>query len=164
MTAEQQRLAVNAGKTVPLVEWGPYVSERQWGTVREDYSSDGNAWQYFPFDHAAYRSYIWGEDGIAGISDLFQNLCFGVALWNGKDPILKERLFGLRNGEGNHGEDVKELYYHLDNIPTHYYMEYLYKYPQRMTISARKMPGAADSSPNTRYWIPVYSTTTSISM
>jgi hypothetical protein len=131
MTAEQQRLAVNAGKTVPLVEWGPYVSERQWGTVREDYSSDGNAWQYFPFDHAAYRSYIWGEDGIAGISDLFQNLCFGVALWNGKDPILKERLFGLRNGEGNHGEDVKELYYHLDNIPTHYYMEYLYKYPQQ---------------------------------
>jgi hypothetical protein len=131
MTAEQQRLAVNAGKTVPLVEWGPYVSERQWGTVREDYSPDGNAWYYFPFDHAAYRHYLWGEDGIAGISDLFQNLCFAVALWNGKDPILKERLFGLRNGEGNHGEDVKELYYHLDNIPTHYYMEYLYKYPQQ---------------------------------
>ena len=131
MTAEHQRLAVNAGKTVPLVEWGPYLSERQWGTVREDYSSDGNAWHYFPFDHAAYRAYLWGEDGIAGISDLFQNLCFGIALWNGKDPILKERLFGLRNGEGNHGEDVKELYYYLDNIPTHYYMEYLYKYPQQ---------------------------------
>lgn len=131
MTAEQQRLAVNKGKAVPIVEWGPYVSERQWGTVREDYSSDGNAWYYFPFDHAACRHYIWGEDGIAGISDLFQNLCFAVSLWNGKDPILKERLFGLRNGEGNHGEDVKELYYHLDNLPTHYYMEYLYKYPQQ---------------------------------
>ncbi len=131
MTAEQQRLEVNAGKAVPIAEWGPYVTERQWGTVREDYSTDGNAWHYFPFDHAAFRHYIWGEDGIAGISDLFQNLCFAVALWNGKDPILKERLFGLRNGEGNHGEDVKELYYHLDNLPTHYYMEYLYKYPQQ---------------------------------
>ena len=130
MTAEHQRLADNAGKTVPLEEWGPYLSERQWGTVREDYSSDGNAWHYFPFDHAPYRAYIWGEDGLAGISDMFQNLCFAIALWNGKDPILKERLFGLRNGEGNHGEDVKELYYYLDNVPTHYYMEYLYKYPQ----------------------------------
>lgn len=131
MTAEHQRLAINAGKPVPLVEWGPYLSERQWGTVREDYSSDGNAWHYFPFDHAAYRTYKWGEDGLAGISDLYQNLCFAIALWNGKDPILKERLFGLRNGEGNHGEDVKELYYYLDNVPTHYYMEYLYKYPQQ---------------------------------
>lgn len=131
MTAEHQRLAVNAGKPVPLVEWGPYLSERQWGTVREDYSPDGNAWHYFPFDHAAFRTYKWGEDGLAGISDLYQNLCFSIALWNGKDPILKERLFGLRNGEGNHGEDVKELYYYLDNIPTHYYMEYLYKYPQQ---------------------------------
>lgn len=131
MTAEHQRLQVNSGKTVPLVEWGPYLSERQWGTVREDYSPDGNAWHYFPFDHAAFRSYKWGEDGLAGISDLFQNLCFAIVLWNGKDPILKERLFGLRNGEGNHGEDVKELYYYLDNLPTHYYMEYLYKYPQQ---------------------------------
>jgi hypothetical protein len=131
MTAEHQRLATNAQKPVPLVEWGPYLSERQWGTVREDYSPDGNAWHYFPFDHAAFRSYLWGEDGLAGISDLFQNLCFAVALWNGKDPILKERLFGLRNGEGNHGEDVKELYYYLDNLPTHHYMEYLYKYPQQ---------------------------------
>jgi len=131
MTAEQQRLAVNAKKPVPLVEWGPYLSDRQWGTVREDYSPDGNAWYYFPFDHAACRHYIWGEDGLAGISDLFQNLCFSVSLWNGKDPILKERLFGLRNGEGNHGEDVKELYYYLDNIPTHYYMDFLYKYPQQ---------------------------------
>jgi hypothetical protein len=130
MTAEHERLAANAQKAVPLEEWGPYLSERQWGTVREDYSPDGNAWHYFPFDHAAYRHYIWGEDGLAGISDMFQNLCFAIALWNGKDTILKERLFGLRNGEGNHGEDVKELYYYLDNTPTHYYMEYLYKYPQ----------------------------------
>src|SRR5678816_4141171 len=130
MTAEQQRLRVNAGKKVPLVQWGPYLSERQWGTVREDYSADGNAWNYFPFDHAHCRAYKWGEDGLAGISDLFQNLCFAVALWNGHDPILKERLFGLTNGQGNHGEDVKELYYYLDNLPTHYYMKYLYKYPQ----------------------------------
>ena len=131
MTAEQQRLRVNAGKKVLLVQWGPYLSERQWGTVREDYSADGNAWNYFPFDHAHCRAYKWGEDGLAGISDLFQNLCFAVALWNGHDPILKERLFGLTNGQGNHGEDVKELYYYLDNLPTHYYMEYLYKYPQQ---------------------------------
>src|SRR2546423_8523158 len=131
MTAEQQRMEENANKTIPLVQWGPYLSERQWGTVREDYSTYGDAWQYFPFDHANCRAYRWGEDGIAGISDFFQNLCFSIALWNGKDPILKERLFGLRNGEGNHGEDVKELYYYLDNLPTHYYMEYLYKYPQK---------------------------------
>jgi hypothetical protein len=130
MTAEHQRLAVNADKAIPLAKWGPYLSERQWGTVREDYSHDGNAWEYFPFDHSHCRAYKWGEDGLAGISDIFQNLCFAVALWNGKDPILKERLFGLSNGEGNHGEDVKELYYYLDNLPTHYYMEYLYKYPQ----------------------------------
>ena len=131
MTAEHQRLALLAGNANPLAKWGPYLSERQWGTVREDYSQDGNAWQYFPFDHAHLRAYQWGEDGLAGISDIFQNLCFGLALWNGKDPILKERLFGLHNGEGNHGEDVKELYYYLDNLPTHYFMQYLYKYPQR---------------------------------
>lgn len=131
MTAEQQRLTVNAGKKVPLTLWGPYLSERQWGTVREDYSAYGDAWRYFSFDHSHCRAYQWGEDGLAGISDIFQNLCFAIALWNGKDPILKERLFGLSNGEGNHGEDVKELYYYLDNIPTHYYMEYLYKYPQK---------------------------------
>ncbi len=130
MTAEHKRLGENINKEIPLETWGPYLSERQWGTVREDYSKDGNAWQYFPFDDANKRSFIWGEDGLAGISDYFQNLCFGISLWNGKDPILKERLFGLRNGEGNHGEDVKELYYYLDNLPTHYYMEYLYKYPQ----------------------------------
>lgn len=130
MTAENQRLTVNAAKEIPLAQWGPYLSERQWGTVREDYSEYGDAWHYFPFDHSHSRSYLWGEDGLAGISDFFQNLCFAVALWNGKDPILKERLFGLGNSQGNHGEDVKELYYYLDNIPTHYYMEYLYKYPQ----------------------------------
>jgi hypothetical protein len=131
MTAEHQRLALNATKPIPLPQWGPYLSERQWGTVREDYSAYGDAWNYFPFDHSHCRAYNWGEDGLAGISDRFQNLCFAVALWNGKDPILKERLFGLRNGEGNHGEDVKELYYYLDNLPSHYYMEYLYKYPQQ---------------------------------
>lgn len=131
MTAEHQRLAVNAKKEIPLAQWGPYLSERQWGTVREDYSANGDAWHYFPFDHAHARAFLWGEDGLAGISDYFGNLCFGIALWNGKDRILKERLFGLSNPQGNHGEDVKELYYHLDNLPTHYYMEYLYKYPQQ---------------------------------
>jgi len=131
MTAEHQRLAVNATKKIPLEQWGPYLSERQWGTVREDYSAYGDAWHYFPYDQSHFRTYYWGEDGLAGISDFFQNLCFAVALWNGKDPVLKERLFGLGNKEGNHGEDVKELYYYLDNTPTHYYMEYLYKYPQQ---------------------------------
>ncbi|MBS1665848.1 MAG: glucosidase [Bacteroidetes bacterium] len=131
MTAEHQRLRVNAAKKIPLEQWGPYLSERQWGTVREDYSNYGDAWNYFPYNHAHCRAYRWGEDGLAGISDFFQSLCFSIALWNGKDPILKERLFGLGNHEGNHGEDVKELYYYLDNLPTHYYMQYLYKYPQQ---------------------------------
>jgi hypothetical protein len=110
--------------------WGPYLSERQWGTVREDYSATGNAWNYFPHDHARSRAYRWGEDGLAGISDEEQRLCFALALWNGKDPILKERLFGLTNGEGNHGEDVKEYYYYLDAAPDHCYLKMLYKYPQ----------------------------------
>ena len=131
MTAEHQRLNQNALRPVPLAKWGPYLSERQWGTVREDYGPWGDAWHYFPFEHSHARVYKWGEDGIAGISDYMQNLCFAMAFWNGKDAILKERLFGLGNREGNHGEDVKELYYYLDNIPTHGYMEYLYKYPQR---------------------------------
>ncbi len=131
MNAEQQRLKVNALKKIPLEQWGPYLSDRQWGTVREDYSENSDAWNYFPFNHAHSRAYIWGEDGIGGISDFFQNLCFSVALWNGNDPILKERLFGLGNYQGNHGEDVKELYYYLDNIPSHYYMQMLYKYPQQ---------------------------------
>lgn len=130
MTAEHQRLAVNNKKPIPLEQWGPYLSERQWGTVREDYSDNGDAWGYLPFAQSHYRAYRWGEDGLAGISDYFQNLCFAIALWNGKDKVLKERLFGLGNYDGNHGEDVKELYYYEDNIPTHYYMEYLYKYPQ----------------------------------
>jgi Glycosyl hydrolase family 63 C-terminal domain len=110
--------------------WGPYLSERQWGTVREDYSADGDAWNYFPHDHARSRAYRWGEDGLAGISDNEQRLCFAFALWNGKDPILKERLFGLTNSEGNHGEDVKEYYYYLDATPNHTYLKMLYKYPQ----------------------------------
>ncbi|MEO5650621.1 MAG: glucosidase, partial [Ginsengibacter sp.] len=128
--AELKRLTENAKKEIPLEKWGPYLSERQWGTVREDYSTNGDAWNYFPHDHARSRVYRWGEDGLGGISDINQHLCFAVALWNGKDPILKERLFGLGNVEGNHGEDVKELYYYLDNLPTHYYIKYLYKYPQ----------------------------------
>jgi hypothetical protein len=127
---EQQRLDENAKKVVPLVKWGPYLSERQWGTVREDYSENGDAWNYITHDAARSRAYRWGEDGIAGISDTNQNLCFAIALWNGKDPILKERFFGLTNSEGNHGEDCKELYYFLDNTPTHSYMKMLYKYPQ----------------------------------
>ncbi|HNP21610.1 MAG TPA: glucosidase [Panacibacter sp.] len=131
MTAEQQRLKVNATKKIPLEQWGPYLSERQWGTVREDYSENSDAWNYFPFTDSHSRAYRWGEDGIAGVSDFFQNLCFSVAMWNGKDKVLKERLFGLGNYQGNHGEDVKELYYYLDNIPTHYYMQMLYKYPQQ---------------------------------
>src|SRR3954453_8532601 len=111
--------------------WGPYLSERQWGTVREDYSASGDAWNYFPHDHARSRAYRWGEDGLAGISDDRQRLCVALALWNGADPILKERLFGLTNGEGNHGEDCKEYYFYLDSTPTHSYLKYLYKYPQR---------------------------------
>ena len=130
-TAETQRLAeANLGQ-VPWRRWGPYLSERQWGTVREDYSPHGNAWEYFPHDHARSRAYRWGEDGIAGFSDDQQRLCLGLALWNGRDPILKERLFGLTNSEGNHGEDVKEIYYYLDATPTHSYLKMLYKYPQR---------------------------------
>ena len=118
------------GAKKPWRKWGPYLSERQWGTVREDYSDDGNAWDYFTHDQARSRAYHWGEDGLAGISDFRQLLCFSVALWNGKDPILKERAFGLTNSEANHGEDVKEYYFYLDSTPTHSYMKYLYKYPQ----------------------------------
>jgi len=126
--AEWKRL--NEVDNVKWKKWGSYLSEREWGNVREDYSKDGSAWQYLPHDHARSRTYRWGEDGIAGISDNNQILCFALAFWNGSDPILKERLFGLTNKEGNHGEDVKELYYYLDNTPTHSYMKYLYKYPQ----------------------------------
>ncbi|MDH4233040.1 MAG: glucosidase [Nitrospirota bacterium] len=130
VTAEDKRIADNTSHKIFWKKWGPYLAERQWGTVREDYSHNGEAWDFFPFEHARSRVYRWGEDGLAGISDIQQNLCFALALWNGKDPVLKERLFGLNSKEGNHGEDVKELYYYLDNTPTHSYMKYLYKYPR----------------------------------
>jgi len=130
-TNEQRRLNESREKGIPWKKWGPYLSERQWGTVREDYSQDGNAWNYFSHDQARSRAYRWGEDGLAGISDDKQQLCLAIALWNGQDPILKERLFGLTNSEGNHGEDVKEYYFYLDSTPTHSYMKYLYKYPQQ---------------------------------
>ena len=129
--AEKARLAAAGGLKNPWRAWGPYLSERQWGTVREDYSPGGTAWEYFPHDHARSRAYRWGEDGIAGVSDGLQLLCLGLAVWNGQDPILKERFFGLTNEQGNHGEDVKEIYYYLDATPTHSYLKALYKYPQR---------------------------------
>jgi hypothetical protein len=132
MNPDQEHARLDQARTskIPWRKWGPYLSERQWGTVREDYSKDGNAWDYFSHDQARSRAYHWGEDGLAGISDDRQLLCFSVALWNGKDAILKERIFGLTNSEGNHGEDVKEYYFYLDSTPTHSYMKYLYKYPQ----------------------------------
>ena len=130
LTAEEQRLEAARERRVHWKRWGPYLSERQWGTVREDYSPYGTAWDYFPHDHARSRAYRWGEDGIGGISDRHQIVCFALALWNGRDPILKERIFGLTGSEGNHGEDVKECYFYLDSTPTHSYMKFLYKYPQ----------------------------------
>src|SRR5436190_9076147 len=129
MNKEQERLDQDKNGQANWRKWGPYLSERQWGTVREDYSADGSAWTYFPHDHARFRAYRWGEDGIAGLCDRHGLVCFAVALWNRADPILKERLFGLTGIEGNHGEDVKEYYFHLDNTPCHTYMRYLYKYP-----------------------------------
>ena len=130
MNAEQQRIQENDELKAHWNRWGSYLSDRQWGTVREDYSPDGNAWEYFPHDHARSRAYRWGEDGLGGFCDRHGQICFALALWNGKDPILKERLFGLTNSQGNHGEDVKEYYFYLDNTPTHSYMKWLYKYPQ----------------------------------
>ncbi|MFN7926214.1 MAG: glucosidase, partial [Bryobacteraceae bacterium] len=130
MTAEEKRLEEARTKKVHWKRWGPYLSERAWGTVREDYSEHGTAWEFLPHDAARSKAYRWNEDGIAGISDRHQRICFSVAMWNGRDPILKERLFGLTGNEGNHGEDVKECYYYLDSTPTHSYMKYLYKYPQ----------------------------------
>ena len=144
MTAERQRLEEAARREKHWRRWGPYLSERQWGTVREDYSANGTAWDYFPHDHARSRAYRWGEDGIAGWSDNHQRLCFALAMWNGRDPILKERLFGVTGQEGNHGEDVKELYYYLDATPTYSYAKFLYKYPRaefpygRLTEEARR--------------------------
>ena len=129
-TAEHERLRQAREDGVPWRKWGSYLSERQWGTVREDYSTSGDAWNSFPHDHARSRAYRWGEDGIGGFSDDAMHLCFALALWNGRDPILKERLFGLTNSEGNHGEDVKEYYFYLDATPTHSYQKLLYKYPQ----------------------------------
>src|SRR5947207_9224662 len=130
MNCEQARLDQDRAGHKNWREWGPYLSERQWGTVREDYSADGSAWDHFSHDHARSRAYRWGEDGIAGFSDDQQFLCFSLALWNGNDPILKERLFGLTGPEGNHGEDCKELYYYLDATPSGSYLNMLYKYPQ----------------------------------
>src|SRR6266571_5367236 len=130
MNAEETRVAQNARLGEQWDLWGPYLAERAWGTVREDYSASGDAWNHFPHDHARSRAYRWNEDGLAGFCNRFQNLCLAVALWNGRDPILKERLFGLTGPEGNHGEDVKECYFYLDGTPTHSCMRMLYKYPQ----------------------------------
>ena len=130
MTQEEIRLLESGTRQKHWKRWGPYLSERAWGTVREDYSPYGNAWEYVSHDHARSRAYRWNEDGLAGISDRKQMICFALALWNERDPILKERIFGLTGNEGNHGEDVKEYYFYLDSTPTHSYMKYLYKYPQ----------------------------------
>ena len=149
LTPEEQRLEDAKTRTVHWKRWGPYLSERQWGTVREDYSPHGNAWEYFPHDHARSRAYRWGEDGIGGICDRHQLICFALSLWNGQDPILKERLFGLTGNEGNHGEDVKEYYFYLDSTPTHSYMKFLYKYPQQafpytQLVDANRQRGKSD--------------------
>ncbi len=130
MTAEHARLEEDELRTQNWKRWGPYLSDRQWGTVREDYSPYGSCWDSFTHDHARSRAYRWGEDGLLGFADRQCRLCFGLSLWNGRDPILKERLFGLTGPEGNHGEDVKECYYFLDSTPTHSYAKALYKYPQ----------------------------------
>src|SRR5437868_9547074 len=149
MTAEEVRLEEARERKKHWKRWGPYLSERAWGTVREDYSPHGTAWDYFPHDQARSRAYRWNEDGLAGISDRRQVLCFSVALWNGRDPILKERLFGLTGPQGNHAEDVKELYYYLDSTPTHSYMRALYKYPHaefpyRRLVEENARRGKAD--------------------
>ena len=145
---ESVRLAEDAARQQNWKRFGPYLAERQWGTVREDYSPDGTAWDYFPHEHARSRAYRWGEDGLLGFCDRQGRLCFALALWNGQDPILKERLFGLSGPEGNHGEDVKELYYYLDSTPTHSYCKALYKYPQRAVplcpAGGREPPARAD--------------------
>jgi hypothetical protein len=130
VNAERLRLDEADSGGVPWRRWGPYLSERQWGTVREDYGSDDNTWSYLSYEQARSRAYRWGEDGLAGVSDDRQQLCLSLGLWNGRDPLLKERLFGLTNAEGNHGEDVKECYFYLDATPTSSYLKMLYKYPQ----------------------------------
>ena len=165
---ESARLKDARNPNTPWKKWGPYLSERQWGTVREDYSQDGNAWDYFTHDQARSRAYHWGEDGLAGISDDKQLLCFSVALWNGNDPILKERMFGLTNSEANHGEDVKEYYFYLDSTPTHSYMKYLYKYPQAALSLRRSDRDEQAAQPwttwNTNCWIRASSTRIATSM
>ena len=167
MTQEEIRLSESGARKKHWKRWGPYLSERAWGTVREDYSSYGTAWEYFPHDHARSRAYRWNEDGLAGISDRRQMICFAVALWNERDPILKERIFGLTGNEGNHGEDVKEYYFYLDSTPTHSYMKYLYKYPQAefpyAATGGRKPPARTRSSRNSNCSIPEFSTRTAIS-
>src|SRR6202795_815417 len=137
MNTEEQRLAEDNARTKNWKRWGPYLAERQWATVREDYSAYGNCWDYFPHDHARSRAYRWGEDGLLGITDRECRLCFGVALWNGRDPILKEGLFGLAGPQGNHRQDVKDAYFFLAATPTHSYLKALYKYPQREFPYAR---------------------------
>ncbi len=161
MTAEDQRLEESHLHKVHWKRWGPYLSAREWGTVREDYSAGGTAWEYFPHDHARSRAYRWGEDGIGGICDIQQRICFAVTMWNGRDPILKERLFGLTGNEGNHGEDVKEYYFHIDSTPTHSYMKFLYKYPQSgISVHAnwwKKIANAENPRRNTNCVIPEFS-------
>src|SRR6187549_2697679 len=130
MNAEERRLQESNERKNHWKRWGPYLSERAWGTVREDYSSGGDAWDYFPHDHARSRAYRWGEDGMAGISDVGQQLCMALALWNGRDPILKERMFGLTGPQGNHGEDVKDYWWFLDALPSHAWLQWRYHYPQ----------------------------------
>jgi len=142
MTHEEIRMSEAGTRKKHWKRWGPYLSERAWGTVREDYSAYGSAWEYLPHDHARSRAYRWNEDGLAGISDRRQTICFSLALWNERDPILKERLFGLTGNEGNHGEDVKEYYFYLDSTPTHSYMKYLYKYPQAEFPYAKLVEGS----------------------
>src|SRR5271163_3252847 len=150
MTNEEQRLLDSVEREVHWKRWGPYLSERQWGTVREDYSANGDAWRYFPHDHARSRAYRWGEDGIGGICDRHQHICFAIALWNERDSILKERLFGLTNLEGNHGEDVKEYYWYLDATPTSSYLKYLYKYPHAAFPYQKLIDGNARRTRNDR--------------
>src|SRR5436305_522 len=146
MNAEQRRIEENNSRVQRWHLWGPYLSDRQWGTVREDYSANGDAWNYLPHDHARSRAYRWNEDGIGGISDLKGRLCFAFAFWNERDPILKERLFGLTGPQGNHGEDVKELYWYTDATPSHSYLEMWYRYPQAAYPYAELVNQAAQRS------------------
>jgi len=167
ITSEHQRLDDYRNRKANWKKWGPYLSERSWGTVREDYSAEGSAWEYFPHDHARSRAYRWGEDGIAGISDRYQYVCFALALWNGKDPILKERMFGLTGSEGNHGEDVNEYYFYLDSTPTHSYMKMLYKYPRQTTlimILCQRISSGDLLILSMSCWTPAFLTTTATLM